>query len=116
MSTSAFFLNQKQLFIVQISHPSKKIFSIKFCKLSAFLTNGYLKNICCCLLFKYQYDRRGRTHLHVTKTGSDFLSKGLNKSVVKILIRKGLTNPSLGNFDGKGLTNPSKIAKIRKYC
>ena len=41
-----------------------------------------------------------------------FLVKGLTKSVVKILIRKGLSNPSFGYFCRKGLTNPSKNANF----
>ena len=45
---------------------------------------------------------------HVTKIGSIFLPKGLNKSVVKIQFRKGLSNPSSMVFVSKGLENPSK--------
>ena len=45
---------------------------------------------------------------HVIEMGSIFLPKGLNKSVVKIQFRKGLSNPSSMVFVNKGLTNPSK--------
>ena len=45
---------------------------------------------------------------HVTKTGSIFLPKGPNKSVVKIEFPKGLSNPPSMVFEHKGLTNPSK--------
>ena len=44
---------------------------------------------------------------HVIEMGSIFLPKGLNKSVVKIQFRKGLSNPSSMVFSRKGLINPS---------
>ena len=47
------------------------------------------------------------------KWGHFFLGKGLKKSVVKMLFRKGLSNPSLGYFVGKGLKILSKFVIMR---
>ena len=48
-----------------------------------------------------------------SKNGVDFLTKGLNKSVVKIECQKGLSNPSSTVFGHKGLTNSFKIAEVQ---